>query len=82
MMHFRKLKTEVTQQEASVWVCEEKNTCKSWIREDFAFEKVPHCPLCNSSMVRDTKMLPVLVNESTVLKIEATTTWRRRRGII
>jgi len=57
--------------ELKVWLCSNVNTCKGWIRSDFAFEQVPVCPLCASSMLPSTKVLPILENLSREQKTEA-----------
>lgn len=61
-MYFSKRGTEpLPQDETAVWTCS-KEECSCWMRDDFSFEEQPACPICASSMVRDTRMLPVLVN--------------------
>lgn len=81
MMPFKKSREVVPQQETPIWMCEQKEICKGWIREDFAFEEVPYCPLCSSTMVHGTKMLPVIVNESKEPKTNSPV-WRRSKGIV
>jgi transcription initiation factor IIE alpha subunit len=46
-----------------VWTCPSEG-CNSWMRNDFAFEEEPTCPECNSAMVKESRMLPQLVNEA------------------
>ncbi|MDF2814210.1 MAG: hypothetical protein K0Q81_410 [Paenibacillus sp.] len=48
----------------TVWSCEAEG-CKGWIRDNFAFEVVPTCPLCKAPMGRSMKELPLLVNTRT-----------------
>lgn len=67
-------------QETDVWVCRTDTGCNGWIRENFSFEKNPQCPLCGSDMIRGTKLLPVLHNETKESGSEPV--WRKRRGII
>ncbi|WP_315899214.1 cold-inducible protein YdjO-related protein [Paenibacillus cremeus] len=73
-------KPPVQEQETSVWICI-KEECKGWVREDFSFNKVPNCALCDSEMVRGTKVLPILSIE----KMESnpdTTMRKHRRSIV
>ncbi|WP_426450751.1 cold-shock protein [Paenibacillus sp. S-38] len=67
-MYFSKRTMEpAPQEETPVWTCS-KDGCNSWMRDNFAFEEQPYCPLCSSVMVQNTKMLPVLVNHFTNAK--------------
>ncbi|TCZ76347.1 cold-shock protein [Paenibacillus albiflavus] len=64
-MYFSKKNMEPIQEETtSVWICSE-DTCSCWMRENFSFEESPACPICSSVMVKNTKMLPSLLNHST-----------------
>lgn len=45
--------------ETKIWTCT-NDDCQGWMRESFSFEKEPACPLCESEMKQDTKMLPKL----------------------
>ncbi|UJF33454.1 cold-shock protein [Paenibacillus hexagrammi] len=58
---------EVPVENTPIWSCTE-DSCKGWIRDNFAFESIPTCPLCSSAMVRSEKLLPVLTNTSTYQK--------------
>lgn len=61
-MYFRKKQDEeLVKESTAVWTCEQED-CKGWMRDNFSFEDEPKCPICSSSMKRDTKMLPVLAN--------------------
>ncbi|NMO96382.1 cold-shock protein [Paenibacillus lemnae] len=61
-MYSRKNAMEAVPEEMTeVWACA-KDDCKGWIRDDFAFETEPVCQLCKSPMVKETRMLPLLVN--------------------
>ncbi|WP_138419508.1 cold-shock protein [Aquibacillus sediminis] len=40
-----------------VWTCT-NDDCSGWMREDYSFDKEPHCPLCQSEMVKEEKTLP------------------------
>ncbi|WP_141334867.1 cold-shock protein [Paenibacillus sp. tmac-D7] len=63
-MNFRK-KTleEIPTEQTSIWSCT-MDGCKGWMRDNFAFEHEPSCPLCASPMVSDTRMLPSLINSN------------------
>ncbi|PZE19792.1 cold-shock protein [Paenibacillus xerothermodurans] len=61
-MYFSKKTMEPVQEEqTSVWMCS-NDGCSCWMREDFSLEDSPHCPICQSEMVKNTKMLPLLTN--------------------
>lgn len=45
--------------ETNVWSCTSES-CQGWMRESFAFEKEPTCPLCKSAMSLEVKVLPEL----------------------
>lgn len=61
-MYFsKKMMEPVQEEETSVWLCSDED-CPCWMRENFAFEQSPSCPICNSEMVKNTKMLPALTN--------------------
>lgn len=61
-MYSRKKSLEDIPVEATaIWSCTNEG-CKSWMRDNFAFEDVPICQLCQTVMERNTKMLPLLVN--------------------
>lgn len=63
-MYFSKKNMEpVLEEQTTVWNCTTDN-CSCWMRENFSFEESPICPVCKSSMVRGTKMLPSLVNNT------------------
>ncbi|UUZ81011.1 cold-shock protein [Paenibacillus sp. P26] len=64
-MNYRKKPLEeVPYENTPIWSCT-KEDCKGWMRDNFAFEHEPTCPLCSSPMVRETKMLPQLINMKT-----------------
>ncbi|MBD0382126.1 cold-shock protein [Paenibacillus sedimenti] len=52
---------EMPLENVTIWSCEQEG-CKGWMRDNFAFEYVPTCHLCQSAMVRSTKLLPVVNN--------------------
>ncbi|MBN3524582.1 cold-shock protein [Paenibacillus apiarius] len=67
-MNYRKKPLEeIPEENTAIWSCT-KEGCKGWMRDNFAFENEPTCRLCNSPMVRDMKMLPLLVNPNGDLK--------------
>lgn len=63
MYYSRRNMEPVEEHETSVWVCS-KESCPCWMREDFSFQDTPSCPVCNSDMVNETKMLPALSNNT------------------
>lgn len=52
-------KEPVIEVETNVWSCT-NNDCQGWMRESFSFEAEPHCPLCQSDMIQEIRMLPEL----------------------
>ncbi|CAM4003225.1 cold-shock protein [Cohnella lubricantis] len=52
---------DLPHEETVIWSCTLKD-CKGWIRDDFSFESVPVCSICQSPMVRSVKMLPTIIN--------------------
>ncbi|MFD0711971.1 cold-shock protein [Paenibacillus sp. GCM10027626] len=54
---------EIPEEVTPIWSCT-NDGCNGWMRDDFAFEAKPVCPLCSSSMVSGTKTLPALVNHT------------------
>lgn len=64
MYHRRKPLEEIPHEDTLIWSCQTEG-CKSWMRDNFAFETVPTCPLCNAAMVSSMKVLPLIVNTNT-----------------
>ncbi|MFC5450797.1 cold-shock protein [Paenibacillus aestuarii] len=63
-MYFSKKTLEpVQEEETSIWSCSTEQ-CTCWMRDNFSFNESPVCPICNSTMVKDTRMLPALTNTS------------------
>ncbi|MDQ1911098.1 cold-shock protein [Paenibacillus sp. GD4] len=60
-MYRKKPIEEVAQENTSIWSCT-KDSCKGWMRNNFAFEAEPVCRICSSPMVQDMRMLPMLTN--------------------
>ncbi|MFC5700789.1 cold-shock protein [Cohnella faecalis] len=61
MYNRKKISEELPQEETLIWSCVSES-CKGWIRDNFAFDTVPTCPLCKSAMEKTTRMLPQLEN--------------------
>jgi len=57
MSFFRRSKEPVAEVETSVWACTSED-CKGWMRETFSFDEDPSCPLCQSSMEKEKRVLP------------------------
>ncbi|MFC7395273.1 cold-shock protein [Scopulibacillus cellulosilyticus] len=45
--------------ETDIWSCTNED-CSGWMRDAFSFDSEPVCPLCQSEMVKATKVLPVI----------------------
>lgn len=50
-------KEPVQEVETNVWSCMSED-CQGWMRESFSFEEEPTCPLCNSSMEKEIRVIP------------------------
>lgn len=67
-MYFRKKSLEdIPEENTAVWSCT-KEGCTGWMRDNFAFETMPTCRQCMSTMTRSIKMLPLIVNSNGDLK--------------
>ena len=53
----------IQEQPTTIWTCSQAD-CTCWMRDNFAFEQQPVCPLCHAAMVPGTKILPIIVNHS------------------
>ncbi|GIO09439.1 hypothetical protein J31TS6_54670 [Brevibacillus reuszeri] len=63
-MYFsKKAIVPIEEEETDVWMCS-KDGCTCWMRDNFSFDASPNCPFCQSEMVKDTRMLPVLTNHN------------------
>ncbi|WJH34086.1 cold-shock protein [Paenibacillus sp. CC-CFT747] len=51
----------IPEEDTNVWACSSPE-CKGWMRQNFAFQAVPDCPLCGSGMNEESRMLPALTN--------------------
>lgn len=64
MYNSRKKQTEEIPMElTAIWSCS-NDECKGWMRDNFVFSDVPVCPQCQSSMIKDEKMLAAVINTS------------------
>lgn len=45
--------------ETIVWSCT-NDDCNGWMRDSFSFQEEPNCPLCESEMLKETRVLPKL----------------------
>lgn len=52
-------KEPVPEVDTNVWACVSED-CQGWMRESYSFESVPKCPLCQSEMIQEVRVLPVL----------------------
>lgn len=50
-------KEPVKEVDTTIWACT-NDECKGWMRESYSFEKDPKCPLCQSSMKQEVRVLP------------------------
>ncbi|AIQ55492.1 MULTISPECIES: cold-shock protein [Paenibacillus] len=67
-MNYRKKPVEeIPEENTAIWACT-NDDCNGWMRDNFAFEHAPSCPLCHAPMARNMKMLPQLVNSNGDLK--------------
>ncbi|QDP41307.1 cold-shock protein [Radiobacillus deserti] len=57
MAYFNNKKEPVPEVETTIWSCT-SDSCSGWMRESFSFEAEPSCPLCQSEMVKEEKVLP------------------------
>jgi len=52
-------KEPVQEVDTKVWSCT-GDSCQGWMRESYSFDQDPKCPLCNSVMEKETRVLPEL----------------------
>lgn len=52
-------KEPVQEVETNVWSCT-KEECQGWMRESFSFDDEPRCPLCQSEMAKEIRIIPEL----------------------
>ncbi|WP_372339090.1 cold-inducible protein YdjO-related protein [Cohnella sp. WQ 127256] len=46
--------------DTQIWICSNQS-CKCWLRDEYSFSQKPICPMCQSSMINQTKALPQIV---------------------
>ncbi|GGM35562.1 hypothetical protein GCM10011351_22110 [Paraliobacillus quinghaiensis] len=59
MAYYNNKREPVEEVETQVWACSSES-CPGWMREDYSFETVPVCPLCQSEMAKEMRVLPKL----------------------
>lgn len=59
MNNKRKFTVDLPLEVTGIWSCT-SDSCNGWMREEFALDPVPTCRLCQSPMVRTTRMAPVV----------------------
>lgn len=47
----------VPEVDTKVWACKNEE-CKGWMRDSYSFEETPACPLCESEMEQEVRVLP------------------------
>ncbi|WP_281887100.1 cold-shock protein [Paenibacillus sp. YYML68] len=63
-MYFRKPSLDqLPHEETKIWCCS-KDNCKGWMRDNFAFDVTPTCPLCQAPMESGFKQLPIVDNSN------------------
>lgn len=67
MYNRKKPLDEIPQENTKIWTCATEG-CNSWMRDNFSFQDVPNCVVCDTPMVSGVKMLPTLVNSTAELK--------------
>ncbi|MFM9280614.1 cold-shock protein [Paenibacillus jiagnxiensis] len=58
-MYKRHVPEPIPEENTEVWSCT-NHDCNGWMRTGFTFNGEPSCPLCDSSMTQEIRMLPVL----------------------
>jgi hypothetical protein len=60
MTFFAKRQAEpIPEIETKVWSCNSTD-CSGWMRASYSFKETPTCPLCQSEMTEETRVLPVI----------------------
>lgn len=52
-------KEPVPEVDTNVWACTSEE-CQGWMRESYSFNVEPKCPLCESEMEQEVRVLPEL----------------------
>ncbi|MCZ0702133.1 hypothetical protein J2T56_001533 [Natronobacillus azotifigens] len=60
MAYYNNKREPVEEVETVVWSCNSEE-CAGWMRADYSFDTEPACPLCQSEMTEETRVLPKLV---------------------
>lgn len=63
MFYAKKQPEPVPEEQTSIWQCSQEG-CLCWMRENFTFDATPLCPICQSTMIESTRMLPALSNST------------------
>lgn len=61
MAFMRRQAVPIPEEETAIWACDNEE-CTGWMRKGFTFEVNPVCPLCNSTMTDEVRLLPELKN--------------------
>ncbi|MEY4479426.1 MAG: hypothetical protein RLZZ267_104 [Bacillota bacterium] len=60
MAYFSRQNAEpVVKVDTVIWSCENDN-CVCWMRKNYTFEATPQCPICQTNMREETRLLPSL----------------------
>lgn len=57
MAFMRRPAEPVVEEETEVWACT-NDECPGWMRKAFSLSHQPQCPLCQSDMKEEIRMLP------------------------
>jgi hypothetical protein len=59
---FRRVEEPVPEAATEVWSCTNEE-CNGWMRDNFTLASGdPICPLCQSAMIKEERILPILIN--------------------
>lgn len=59
MAFSRRQKEPIPEVDTEVWACV-NSECPGWMRDSLSFSKEPDCPLCQSEMKKEIRVLPEL----------------------
>lgn len=59
MAFSRRQQEPIPEVETDVWACI-SSECVGWMRDNFSFATEPTCPLCQSNMEKEVRVLPEL----------------------
>ncbi|MBP3964944.1 MULTISPECIES: cold-shock protein [Paenibacillus] len=65
MYNRKKIVEDIPEENTAIWSCETEG-CKSWMRDNFAFDVAPSCHVHHTPMVKSMKMLPALNNNNSL----------------